>query len=73
MLATLFTHPLTIDSTSTIWMMIPLCVSVATAYKTIRVNTLRRLGLQITWLILYMVFGLAALATGFWAVQEILR
>ena len=73
MLATLFVHSMSIESTRIIWLMIPLCVSIAVVYKTIRVKYLSGLPLQILWLIGYMVFGLAALGAGLWAIQEILR
>ena len=61
---TIFTHPMALKSTSLLWLAIPLCASVAIAYKTVRTRNLRRLPLDVLMLVIYMVVGLAALCAG---------
>ena len=61
---TIFTHPMALKSTSLLWLVIPLCASVAITYKTIRTNNLRQLPLEVLMLVIYMVVGLAALCAG---------
>ena len=70
MIAQLFVHPLILPFGTTLWLLLPLCASVAIVYKTIRVSTLRRLPLQAGILIVYMLGGLFALGVGLWAVHE---
>ncbi len=72
MMATLFWHPMTLDSSSTIWLLIPLCISVAITYKTIRIQRLSQLPMQILQLVIYMLGGLALLGGALWAIQEII-
>jgi len=64
-----FYNPMTIRSAWQIWLMLPLCVSVAVIYKTVRVGTLRNLWVEILSLVLYIVTGIAALAAGVWLFQ----
>ncbi len=71
MIATLFWHPMTLDSSSTIWLLIPLCISVAVVYKTIRVQRPAQLPLAIALLVIYMIGGLTLLGGALWAIQEI--
>ncbi len=68
--ATLFTYPMTISTDVILFLVLPLLVSVAIVYKTIRVKNIRRLPLEIGILIGYMVAGLVALGVGLWLVQE---
>jgi len=66
----LFKHPMLLDASG--WSLLllgPLCLSVAITYKTIRVNSLRRLPLEVLSLMGYMIAGLAALGAGLWAIQ----
>ncbi len=72
MMATLFWHPMTLDSASTIWLLIPLCISVAVTYKTIRVQRLSQLPVQILLLVVFILGGLALLGGALWAIQEII-
>ena len=50
--------------------LIPLCISVAVVYKTIRVKKLRRLPVAVAGLIGYMLVGLVALGAALWATQR---
>jgi len=67
---TLFRDPMTLGFRGLLWLLIPLCVSVAVIYKTVRVRDLRRLPRQIVFLVLYMAGGLAGLGVGLWLVHE---
>ena len=67
-LAALFTHPLPIGYGLQLWLVAPLCLSVALVYKAVRANDMRRFPLQVVLLVLYMLGGLAVLAAGLWAI-----
>ena len=67
--AAIFFHPVTLPSDSLLWLMLPLVVSVAVVYKTLRTNNLRRLPLQILGLVGYIAGGTVVLAVGLWAIQ----
>ena len=69
MLADLFVHPVVIPFNTTLLLLFPLCAAVAIVYKTVRVDTLRRLPLQATVLIVYMLGGLCALGASLWALH----
>ena len=70
---TLFYHPMQLDGGGgTLWLLLPLCASVATVYKTIRTNNLRRLPLEVLGLITYMILGLIALGAVLWLIQRYL-
>jgi len=69
-LATLFLNPLHIPASAALWLVIPLCASVAILYKAIRVHDVRRLPWEAAKLILYMVSGLVALGAGLWAIVK---
>ena len=71
MIAVLFKNPVLWRSDSLLWMVIPLCASVAIVYKAIRTQNLRRLPLEVVGVIAYLVAGMAALAAGLWVVQEL--
>jgi hypothetical protein len=70
MIAQLFVHPQTIPFSMTLWLLLPLCASVAIVYKTIRVDSIRRLPIEASVLIIYMLGGLFALGAGLWAITE---
>ena len=53
-----------------IWLVIPLCMTLAIVYKTVRVRRLRQLPLQILSLWAYILTGLTALAVAFWILLE---
>lgn len=61
MIATLFYNPLHISHGVVLWLIIPLCLSVAVIYKTVRTDNLRRLPMEILVLMGYMTGGLVAL------------
>jgi len=70
-LATLFQHPILLPANQTlVWLILPLCASVAIVYKTIRTQSLRRLPVEIALLLGYMAVGLVVLGVGLWLVQE---
>jgi hypothetical protein len=64
---TIFVNPVHLPSGAALWMVIPLCVSVALTYKAIRVHDIRRLPREAAGLLLYMVGGLLALGAMLWA------
>ncbi len=68
--AAVFYNPTVLSSDSLLWLLVPICASVAIVYKTLRTANLRRLPLQIAWLMTYMLVGLAALGAGLWAIHE---
>ncbi len=68
-IATLFRNPMLVSTDALLWLLIPLCASVAIIYKTIRTENIRRLPLEILVLFVFMIAGLVALGAGLWAVQ----
>ena len=67
---TLFYNPMNLTFHGLLYLLVPLCLSVAVVYKTIRVKHLRRLPVAIAGLIGYMLVGLLALGAGLWAIQR---
>jgi len=61
MIAAWFVHPLVLPSWTLLMMLLPLCLAVAIIYKAVRVVEVRRLGLEVLTLFLYMLAGLAVL------------
>ncbi len=70
MIATLFYNPMRLSVGTVLWLVIPLCVAVTIVYKTIRTDNLKRLPVQITFLVGYILVGLAVLGVGLYLVQE---
>lgn len=70
MTATLFVHPMTIETSKVLYLMLPLLAAVALVYKAIRVQDIRRLPREVLVLMVYMIFGVVALGVGLWLVQE---
>lgn len=66
---TIFYNPLILPQNIVLWLLLPLCLSVAVVYKTVRVINLRQLPREIVMLIAYMVGGLIVLGGILWAVQ----
>ncbi len=66
----LFYKPLVISSDNILWLVIPLCVSVAVVYKAIRTDNVKKLPVQIVGLVCYMIGGLIVLGTVLWAIHE---
>jgi len=70
MIGQLFVHPYVMPFDMILWLVIPLCISVAIVYKTIRVRDLRQLPVQAGILVIFMIVGLFALGAGLWAIHE---
>ena len=67
---TLFYHPMPLEADGwTLWLLLPLCVSVAIVYKVVRIQNVRRLPLEVLALMGYMAAGLTALGAALWVVQ----
>jgi len=69
-LSTLFYHPMHWSSDTLLWLVLPLCASLAIVYKTVRTRNLRRLPIQIVTLIGLLIVGMAVLVVGFWLFQK---
>ena len=67
---TLFYNPMTLSSDAwALWLVLPLCATVAIVYKTIRIKDLRRLPLEASMLFGLIIAGLAALGAGLWGIH----
>jgi hypothetical protein len=69
-LCALFYNPITLPMDKVLWLLLPLCASVALTYKTLRAKSLRRLPLQAVGLYAYMIVGLVALAVVLWLIRN---
>lgn len=67
----LFVNPMTVPQTCVLWWILPLCLSVAVVYKTVRTTDLRKLPREVAGLMLYMVGGLILLGAVLWLVQRL--
>lgn len=65
----LFVHPVQMGMNH-IFLVVPLCFVVGIVYKTIRVNNLRQLPLQVLGLWAYMLAGLSILGIAFFLLLE---
>lgn len=63
---TLFYNPMTVKYDNLLWLLLPLCASLAIVYKTVRTNNLRRLPWEILILFGYLILGMAGLGAGLW-------
>lgn len=68
-LGTWFVNPMQLGSDS-LWLVAPLCVAVALAYKTIRVRHLGDLPKQVLGLCAYILVGLFVLGLGLYLLQQ---
>jgi len=68
---TLFTNPILVPQTAVLWLILPMCLSVAVVYKTVRTSDLRRLPREIAGLMVYMAGGLVLLGVVLWLVQTL--
>lgn len=66
----LFVKPMTLHFYSLLWMLMPLCLSVAIIYKTVRTTHLSHLPLEIARLVGCMALGLIALGGVLWLLHE---
>ncbi len=62
--ATLFYNPVPIPWHTVPWLIIPLCISIAIIYRTIRTQHPSRLPREIARMFLYIAAGLVALCIG---------
>jgi len=67
---TIFVNPMTLRLDNILWLLPPLCLSVAIVYKTIRTPRLARVPMEVFLLLVYMSGGLLALGIVLWAIQE---
>jgi hypothetical protein len=70
MLAQLFYNPIILPSSMVLYLLIPICASVALVYKAVRVIDIRHFWKEVALLMIYMIGGLTALGVGLWAIQE---
>ena len=70
---TIFYNPILLPAHhwKTLILILPLSLSVALAYKTVRTKNLRRLPLEVLWAMGYILAGLVALGLGLWILQAI--
>ncbi len=68
----LFYYPMQLPQNLVLWMVLPLCLSVAIVYKTIRVGEIRRMPREALGLFLYIVVGLTILGGALYLVLEYL-
>lgn len=69
MIATLLLHPVPWSSQVVLFLLLPLSLSLAVIYKTIRGKDLRRLPQEILLTTILMLAGMAALAAALWLFQ----
>ena len=68
---TIFLNPIPhLSQAAALWLVLPLCASVAVVYKAIRVPNLRDLPREVAGLILYMAVGLAVGGAALWAIHR---
>ena len=68
---TIFFNPIPhMPQTAALWLVIPLCASVAIVYKALRVPDIRQLPRAAGGLLLYMIGGLALLGAALWALHR---
>jgi len=65
-----FYNPMPMSSATVLWLVLPLCASVAMVYKTVRTKDVRRLPWEVLWLFVYMVVGLIVLGVGLWLLMK---
>ena len=70
---TIFYHPVSLGSDGLLWLVLPLCLSVAVIYKTVRTGELRRLPVEIVACLAYMAAGMVLLGAALWVVQRFLQ
>ena len=68
---TIFLNPIPhLPQAAALWLVLPLCASVAVVYKAIRVPSIRDLPRAAAGLLLYMAGGLVVLGTALWALHR---
>ncbi len=71
-LATLLVDGVTLTGMQHFLLMLPLCLSIAVIYKTMRCEDLRRLPVSALVLWVTIVLGMYAVGVGFWAAFTVL-
>ena len=69
--ASIFTTPMLTSSSLAMWLVIPLCISVATIYRTLRTDDVRKLPKQITILSVKIIGAFAALCAIMLLIQHL--
>ena len=69
MIAILFYNPTIVPFGKLLWLLLPLCASVAIVYKTVRTDNVRKLHIEVLVLLVYILLGLIALGAGLWAIH----
>ena len=70
-LSTIFVHPILRSPVTSMYMLIPLCLAIATIYKTLRTDDPRKLPYQIAkWTVMVLAFGVL-LGLGIYVLQYI--
>ena len=67
---TLFYNPAPVPSSWIMWLVVPLCLSVAVVYKTLRAKHVRQVFREVLVLMVYVIFGLVVLGAVLWAIQR---
>ena len=67
---TLFYNPMTLEYDQLLWLLLPLCASLAIVYKTVRTTNLRRLPLEALALFGYLILGMVGLGAGLWLITK---
>ena len=65
-----FLNPIHLPQSAALWLVIPLCASVAVVYKALRVPHIRQLPRAAAGLFLYMLGGLGVLGLTLWALHR---
>jgi hypothetical protein len=67
---TIFYNPLPLSSDQLLWLSLPLCLSLAVVYKTVRTKNLRRLPREVLVLYGYIILGLLGIGVGLWLLTK---
>ena len=64
----LFVNPMPLTASAAFWLLLPLCVAVATVYRTVRIQHTQRLLVAILKLLGYIVVGMAIISVILWLI-----
>ena len=67
--ATLFVSPMSLQTSQTLWLVLPISLSIAIVYKTVRTRRPARVWLEILGAFAYILVGLLVLGACLWLVQ----
>jgi hypothetical protein len=68
---TLFYNPILVPQPVVLWLILPMCLSVAIVYKTVRTGDLRKLPREVISLMVYMTGGLVLLGAVLWLMMKL--